>query len=64
MGLLKQQHGWTHLRWCWRSTGTVPFYGVCWFNGTVILGLWPLTIEVGRSRSIEWTRTPLDGGRQ
>ena len=41
----------------------VPFVGVCWWDGEVIVALWPLVLRFGRAPSLAgWVRVEgIDG---
>ncbi len=50
------------MRWSWDPKDQmVPFVGVCWFEGEVIVSLWPLVLRLGRARKLVGWRRVADG---
>lgn len=40
------------MRWYWNPKDRlVPFIGVCWWNGQVIVAAWPLVVYLGKQRA-------------
>ena len=41
----------------WKPTSVVPFVGACWWDGEVIIAIWPLVVRFGHAKSlVGWRR--------
>lgn len=56
------------MRWQWNPRGEmVPFIGLCWWDGELIVALWPVVLRFGRAKSLvgwrRWDATSQDWER-